>query len=512
MEEQSNFKLAGSYNSLPLNPNDIVSEADKSQEVEVTVMLRRKNQLPSALLKGKNVSRKNYEKNYSASKADADLVEAFAHNHNLSTVEVNLAARRVILKGTAGDFETAFNTNLQAVNNFMALTKEIQIPPSLSEIITGVFGMDQRPIARPMFQIARKDGNIVSHALSPNSFSPDQLAKIYGFPTGFTGKGQCIAIIELGGGFLSGDISNYFKGLGLKVPSVKAISVDGGKNTPSTADSADGEVMLDIEVAGCIANDATLAVYFSPNTDKGFLDAITTAIHDTGNNPSVISISWGAAEVNWSKQALDNFNEAFKSASALGVSVCVASGDSGSRDGETDGKVHVDFPASSPYTLACGGTHLEANNGTIKMETVWNDSTDSASGGGVSGYFPLADYQSKAGVPLEIDTKFKGRGLPDVAGNADPNTGYNVLVDGQKMVIGGTSAVAPLMAGLIALLNEKNQKPSGFINPILYSTPGLCRDITIGDNKTTSSGTGYSAGSGWDACSGWGVLSDLKTT
>ncbi len=512
MEEQSNFKLAGSYKPLPLNPNDVISEADKTQEVEVTVMLRRKKQLPSGLLKGKNVSRKTYEKNYSASKADAELVEAFAHSHRLSTVEVNLPARRIVLKGTAGDFETAFSTNLQAVNNFMALTKEIQIPASLSEIITGVFGMDQRPIARPMFQIAKNDGRIVSHAQSPQSFSPDQLAKIYGFPTGYTGKGQCIGIIELGGGFRSDDISNYFQGLGLAVPSVKAISVDGGKNTPSTADSADGEVMLDIEIAGCIANGAALAVYFCPNTEQGFLDAITTAIHDTGNNPSVISISWGAAEVNWSTQALDNFNEAFKSASALGVSVCVASGDSGSRDGETDGKVHVDFPASSPYTLACGGTHLEVSNDTIQRETVWNDSTDSASGGGVSGYFPLADYQSNAGVPLEIDTQFKGRGLPDVAGNADPNTGYNVLVDGQKMVIGGTSAVAPLMAGLIALFNEEYQKPSGFINPILYSTPGLCRDITEGDNKTTSAGTGYSAGSGWDACSGWGVLSGLTTT
>ena len=331
----------------------------------------------------------------------------------------------------------------------------------MSEIITGVFGMDQRPIARPMFQVARKDGKIISHGQSPQSFSPDQLAKIYGFPTGYTGKGQCIGIIELGGGFRSDDISNYFKSLGLAVPSVKAISVDGG-NTPSTADSADGEVMLDIEVAGSVANEAVLAVYFCPNSEQGFLDAITTAIHDTSNNPSVISISWGAAEVNWSKQALDNYNEAFKSASALGVSICVASGDSGSRDGETDGKVHVDFPASSPYTLACGGTHLEVENDTIKIESVWNDSTDSASGGGVSGYFPLANYQSNAGVPLELDTKFKGRGLPDVAGNADPNTGYNVLVDGQKLVIGGTSAVAPLMAGLIALVNEQNQKPCWF--------------------------------------------------
>ncbi len=257
--------------------------------------------------------------------------------------------------------------------------------------------------------------------------------------------------------------------------------------------------MLDIEVAGAVAPGATIAVYFAPNTDQGFLDAITKAIHDTVNKPSVVSISWGSAEVNWTQQALDNFNEAFKTAASLGVTICIAAGDSGSRDGETDGKVHVDFPASSPYALACGGTKLEVSNNTITAETVWNESNDSASGGGVSSYFPLPDYQANAGVPLEVDTQFKGRGVPDVAADADPDTGYKVLVDGQQMVIGGTSAVAPLMAGLIALLNEQNKTPSGFIHPTIYANPGLCRDITSGDNKTTSAGTGYTAGPGWDA-------------
>ncbi|HUZ58606.1 MAG TPA: S53 family peptidase [Hanamia sp.] len=506
MAEQSNFKLAGSYRSFPLATTDKVSEPERSEIMEVTVMLRRKKKLPPRVFKGNILSRKNYENTYASAREDANKVEAFAHTHGLSTVEVNLARRSIILRGTLSDFETAFNTHLQSVNNFRALTSEVQIPESLSNIITGVFGLDSRPVAKPRFQVAKKEGKIISHAQSPHSFTPDQLAKIYGFPIGFTGKGQCIGIIELGGGFRSEDISNYFKSLSLEVPTVKAISVDGGKNSPSTADSADGEVMLDIEVAGTVANGATIAVYFTPNTDQGFLDAITTTIHDTNNQPSVISISWGAAEVNWTTQALDNFNEAFKTAAALGVSICVASGDSGSRDGETDGKVHVDFPSSSPYALACGGTHLEVSNNKISSETVWNDSDDSASGGGVSTYFPLADYQVNANVPPEIDTKFKGRGSPDVAANADPDTGYNVLVDGQQLVIGGTSAVAPLMAALIALFNEQYKKPSGFIHPQLYADPGLCRDITEGNNKTTSADTGYTAGPGWDACSGWGVL------
>lgn len=512
MIELSNFKLPGSYLPLPASATDIVSEPDRNETIEVTVMISRKKKLPPRVLKGKILSEKVYQKSYSSGREDADKVEAFAHAHGLSTVEVNLARRSIILRGTLNDFETAFNTRLQLVNNFRTLTGEVQIPASLSHVITGIFGMDNRQVAHPMFRVARKEGKIISHVESPQSFYPNQLADIYGFPVGFTGKGQCIGIIELGGGFRPEDISNYFQSLGLTVPTVKAISVNGGKNNPSTYDSADGEVMLDIQVAGAVANGAAIAVYFAPNSDQGFLNAITTAIHDTNNQPSVISISWGAAEINWTKQALDNFNEAFKSAAALGISICIAAGDSGSRDGQTDSKVHVDFPSSSPYALACGGTRLEVSNNKISAETVWNDSAGSATGGGVSSYFPLADYQAKANVPLEIDTKFKGRGVPDVAANADPDTGYNVLVDGQQLVIGGTSAVAPLMAGLIALFNEQYKKPSGFIHPQLYTDPGLCRDITVGNNKTTSVNSGYSAGPGWDACTGWGVLSRLVSS
>jgi len=466
--------------------------------ITVTVRLRRKKGLPA----GEILSREIYARDYAASQADIEQVEAFAHSYLLTTVEADLGRRSVILRGKLNDFEKAFNTTLKSSNTFRALTADASVPDHLKDIIVGVFGLDNRPIARPMFQI--------SHAASPQAFTADQLAKIYGFPSGVTGKGQCIGIIELGGGFRPADISNYFKGLGIPAPSVKAIAVDDGQNSPTTPDGADGEVMLDIEVAGAVAPDATIAVYFAPNTDQGFLDAITKAIHDTVNKPSVVSISWGSAEMNWTQQALDNFNEAFKTAASLGVTICVAAGDSGSRDGETDGKVHVDFPASSPYALACGGTKLEVSNNTITGETVWNESNDSASGGGVSSYFPLPDYQANANVPPEIDTQFKGRGVPDVAADADPDTGYKVLVDGQQMVIGGTSAVAPLMAGLIALLNEQNNKPSGFIHPTIYADPGLCRDITSGDNKTTSVGTGYTAGPGWDACSGLGVLSKLK--
>ncbi len=513
MKTQKKVALAGSNRVAPAKT--ALKKVDPETFIEVTVRIRRKKSIDEALAAGQQISREDYEKEFGAAIQDADLVEAYAHNHHLTTVAVHLARRSVILKGKISDFEEAFTVKLHDTENneglqFRIRTGDICIPEGLKDIITGIFGFDERPAARPMFQIYKPAQGIINHAATTQSYTADQLAKIYGFPTGVTGKGQSIAIIELGGGYKTADITNYFKKLGIKKPTVKAVSVDGGKNAPTTPDGADGEVLLDIEVAGAVAPEAKIVVYFAPNTDQGFLDAITQAVHDTTNKPSVISISWGAAEVNWTQQAMTNFNETFKAAALLGVTICVASGDNGSSDGVTDGKVHVDFPSSSPYALACGGTKLVTDSSNkITSETVWHASANSATGGGVSEFFPLPDYQNNTNVPASLNNSFKGRGVPDVAGNADPSSGYQVLVDGQQFVIGGTSAVAPLMAGLIALINQQKGKPAGFINPTLYSTPNLCRDITSGDNKTTATKTGYAAGTGWDPCTGWGILSKL---
>jgi kumamolisin len=505
------IKLEGSAKAAPegnrvdtLRPDDVFN---------VTLRIRRKKSIEPVLKAGRRMTHENYEKNFGASEKDIARVERFSHENHLTIVESNKARRSVVLKGTVADFEKAFQTQLAHYrdaqgNTFRGRAGDLHIPAELEAIIEGVFGLDDRPMARPMFKVAKQDGAFVTHAASLQSFTPDQVAAIYGFPKA-TGKGQCIAIIELGGGYRTADLSAYFTRLGITPPAIKAVSVDGGHNKPSNPNSADGEVMLDIEVAGAVAPGAAVVVYFTPNTDKGFLDAITTAIHDTQNKPSAISISWGSAEKNWTAQSLKSFNEAFKAASLLGVTVCAASGDQGSSDSEHDGKVHVDFPSSSPYVLACGGTRLTLRNGAIASETVWHDSDSSASGGGVSDVFPLPGYQQKTTVPPSLNTGLKGRGVPDVAANADPATGYKVLVDGQEAVIGGTSAAAPLMAAFIARVNQKKAKKAGFIHPALYAKPALCRDITQGNNITTSTHKGYKAGAGWDACTGWGVLSKL---
>ena len=511
--------LPGSEKSAPEGTQ--LSTLKPTDVFEVTVRVNRRQPIDALVTTeapvAQPLSQSQYTRRFGGDPATLRAVEAYLHTHGLSTVLLSAARRSVIVRGTVEQFSAAFGVSLanyKAADGsvFRGRSGPVLVPTELLDLIEGVFGLDDRPAAVPHFQVFHRetDGIANPRAVSA-SFNPNQLAQIYNFPTGVTGKGQRIAIIELGGGFRQADITAYFKSLGLKAPLVKAVSVDGGVNSPGNANSADGEVMLDIEVAGAVAPGAQLIVYFAPNTDKGFLDAITTALHDTVNKPSVISISWGAAERNWTPQSLTTFNQAFQGAAALGITVCAAAGDTGSGDSVTDGKAHVDFPASSPFVLACGGTNLKTNGNTITAETVWHVSNDSATGGGISDAFDKPDYQTKANVPPSVnDGKRIGRGLPDVSAVADPSTGYNVRVDGKNLVIGGTSAVAPLMAGLVALFNEKRKKPVGFLNPVLYANPAVCRDITQGDNITVAGNKGYVAQPGWDGATGLGVVDGQK--
>ena len=492
--------------------------------VEVTVRVRRRQSLDPLVSTAsevtKPVSRGQYGRQYGAAPDHLKQVIDYATTHGLTVTGTSTERRSVFLQGTSAQMSAAFGVELTTYRDdsgqfFRGRSGPVHLPAALVDLVEGVFGLDNRPVARTHFQY-RPDptgSGIRPNALANEpAFTPPQLAKLYNYPAGVTGKGQCIALIELGGGFRTADITAYFKSLGLKAPSVKAVLVDGGKNSPGTADGADGEVMLDIEVAGAIAPEAKIVVYFAPNTDRGFLDAITTALHDSKNKPSVISISWGSAESSWTKQALDSFNQAFQAAASLGVTICAAAGDTGSSDSVTDGNAHVDFPSSSPFVLACGGTKLTAANGRIQSEVVWHESNTSATGGGISDVFDLPVYQQKAGVPPSVnDGKRMGRGVPDVGAVADPATGYKVRVDGQDFVIGGTSAVAPLMAGLIALINQQTGRSAGFMHPTLYAHPAVFRDILQGDNKTTTSQKGYAAKAGWDACTGLGVADGQQT-
>jgi kumamolisin len=515
--------LPGSH--LPAVPGaQEIGPAPPDHRFEVTVLVRPRAPL-SAKIKMETMSaqppqdrqylsREQLAAVHGADPADIAKVTAFAKAHNLTVAHTSEARRSVWLSGRCDEMCAAFGVTLQVYEHpdggtFRGRTGSILIPKELDGIVVGVFGLDNRPQAEAHFLI-RKPGDVQPSATSTNSqFTPTQIAKLYNFPANLDGSGQSIAIIELGGGFNTADLTTYFSNLGISTPDVTSVSVDGASNSPTNdANGPDGEVMLDIEIAGAIAPKAKIFVYFAPNTAQGFLDAVTQAVHDTVNKPSVISISWGGPESTWNSQAFQQFDQAFQDAAALGITVCIAAGDSGSGDGASDGKAHVDFPCSSPNALGCGGTRLNASNTTIFSEVVWNDPDDGATGGGISDQFPVPSYQENAGVPPSANPDRRiGRGVPDVAANADPSTGYSIRIDGQDTVAGGTSAVAPLWAGLVARLNQSLGKPVGFLNPIIYgfdSQTAVFRDITSGNNGA------YSAGPGWDACSGLGVADGTK--
>jgi kumamolisin len=480
------------------------------QPISVSVIVRRKNPLKLSDLKGRRVSHAEFNEQFAAAPADFDRIRAFAQEHGLTVDEAasSLPRRTIVLKGTAAAMEKAFGVELNSYEDttqkkrFHGFEGTISLPADHAEPIEAVLGLDARPIATPHFRRRDADSDPDKRkkkqptTAQPQPFSAVQVAQLYDFPTNLNGSGQTIGILELGGGYEASDLQTYFSGLGLSVPNVTAVSVDGGTNSPGDPNGADGEVELDIQVAGAVANAANIAVYFAPNTDQGFIDAITTAVHDTTNKPSVLSISWGGPESSWAQSSITALDNACQSAGALGVTITVASGDSGSSDG-TSGTV-VDFPASSPHVLACGGTELFGSGSTITEEVVWDDQPQGgASGGGFSTTFPVPTWQTSA-----LPSGSSGRGVPDVSGDASPESGYNVVVDGQQEVVGGTSAVAPLYAGLIALINQQlaqqGAASAGFINPTLYENPNAFHDITQGNNGS------YSAGPGWDACTGLG--------
>ena len=496
----------------PVNPDELI---------QASIYLRKKTQSDLDQVIQQQVAglrqpltREEYAATYGADPADVQVIEDFARQQHLSIGEVSLARGVVVVKGTAAAMSAAFGANLQRYElqgtTYRGRSGPLSLPAHLQGIITAVLGIDDRPQAQPFIKRPAATATGIS-------YTPLQVAHLYDFPMIGKGAGQTIALIELGGGYRDTDIATYFQQLGLTAPNVVSVSVDGAQNAPTTAKSADSEVALDIEVAGAVAPGARIVVYFAPNTDAGFLDAITTAIHDTTSTPSVISISWGSAEMFWTAQSLQAMNQAFQAAAALGITVFCAAGDFAALDFflDVDELLHVSFPASSPYVLACGGTKLTSANGQITQEIVWNESALSATGGGISDVFALPSWQKEKQIPPSINPDHRvGRGVPDVAGNADPSTGYQILVDGQASVLGGTSAVAPLWAGLVALLNEQLGKPLGYLNPVLYQLEnvGAFHDITEGDNRILKgdSHAGYSARPGWDACTGLGTPNGTK--
>jgi kumamolisin len=544
--QQQYIALPGSERQLVPGAH-AVGPVDPHEVIQITVQVRSRAgahdlseavDAMGALSPGERtyLTPEEFEAKYGADPADIDKVVAFAGQHQLQVVQINQAQRTITLSGTVEAVTRAFRVKLMQYDSpqgsYRGRLGPVHVPADLQPIIEGIFGLDNRLQARPQIVLTHKqsathealttsrsastaDSAGAAGAENVVSYLPPEVGKIYNFPAHLSGSGQCIGLIEFGGGFRQSDIAAYFRHLNLPLPHVEAVSVDGTPNQPGANPDIDGEVMLDIEVAASLASSANIVVYFAQFTEQGWVQAISTAIHDRQHRPSVLSISWGFTEGQdiWTSQAIRAVNQAFQSAALLGVTVCCASGDDGSEDQLADGHAHVDFPASSPYVLACGGTTLHISGQAVTGESVWNDgpraSGGGSGGGGISTMNAVPSWQH-GHVPQSVNPGHRrGRGVPDVAGNADGNSGYTILVDGQVATnVGGTSAVAPLWAGLIARLNQGLGKPVGYLNPLLYgklSGSGAFHDITAGSNDPTNGLIGgYLARPGWDACTGWG--------
>lgn len=319
------------------------------------------------------------------------------------------------------------------------------------------------------------------------------LCAAYKWPSGLAGGGV-IAIVELGGGWVQSDMDSFFQSIGQPTPEITDVSVDGTRNSPNQSvgsdDDPDYEVALDIQVSGAAYFAATgraaaIRVYWS----QDIASAVKLAALD---GCDACTISWGSDEANWGAAGAEQMESTAATATSAGMIVFAASGDNDSSDGGAT-PANVDCPSSCPHVVGCGGTLK-----TATAETVWNDNpgeTDGeGTGGGYSSIFPAQAFQIGAPAAPSSTTAGTGRMVPDACADADPNSGYEIFVHGAQSVVGGTSAVAPLYAGLFASLGRK----LGFVTPKLWENQGAFHDITVGGNGF------YNASPGPDPCSGIG--------
>ena len=490
----------------------LVTPLDPIQQLSVTVVVRRPTYNGTTLqdhaqgiVAGTHLvlDHAEFRDMFGATDDDLDLVASFASAHGLTVENRYHSGANLILTGTAGAFNSAFGITLNQLvaddRTYHTYDGELVIPDELNNIIENVLGLDTSVVFTHSARVYDPD-TVGSPSSVP--LTPQQVATAYNFPTN-DGAGSCVAIIELGGGYTNQNLTSSFNRIGItQTPTVVPVATAYGTNNPGNSE-ADGENMLDIYVIGGIVPKSTIAVYFGNPYQAGFHAALAAAVYDNIRSPSIISISWGAIE---SSGYLDDL---LISALVKGITVTVATGDYGSKASANTNVYTVQYPVSSPYVLACGGTTLQLNpNGTIANETVWNGGSH-GSAGGVSTIYSVPPYQtgltSKL-YPTPTVTTLRGRGIPDVAGNADSATGYqfyyglpNIYTD---QGVGGTSAVAPLYAALFARITSLGYKVR-FINSVLYSNPQVFQDITVGNNACPAA-QGYSATTGWDACTGLG--------
>jgi len=452
---------------------------------------------------------------------EVKLVADWAVANGLTLVEAHAGMATVKAQGTIHTFNQLFKITLETVTTdtrtYITHQGAISIPDEINDVVENILGLDNSITFQ---SYARLEPDTLSPsgtngAVDPsiiNAPSPIDLAAAYQYPTvqgGYTAQGAntCVGIVELGGGWTTQNLNSTFGRLSLSNPTIVDVSVDGGTNDPTDLGSS-GEVMLDIYCVGATALGAKIAMYFAPNTFQGFIDCILAAANDNTNNPSVLSISWGTIDTNWFGLNAQ-FDTALQAAIVKGITTFVAAGDFGVCALSGAATYTVQYPTTSPYVISAGGTVVTINNDyTIASENAWGTAGGLyAGGGGVSTLYSVPSWQtglsSKTYPTPSSPVTLTGRAIPDVSAMA---TGYSFYY-GSPNYYGtfvGTSAVAPLLSGLMARLNSITGSKIGFVNSAWYAAKSTAfNDITVGDNHGGNT-VGYVATAGWDAATGVG--------
>ena len=535
--EDSYVALAGSARSHR-SGSEVMGASDPQETCDVTVKVRRKAALPEPD-PDRPIDRAELTAKYGADAADLDAVERVLTAYGLTVKSRSEATHSIEFAGPVAAMEQAFQVKLHRVKHrvkdgpaqekeyaYRGRTGVLHVPSSLDNIVTGVFGLDTRPMIK---RFRHRVTTALSTSTIPPSdqrawYIPQELATAYRFPDG-DGTGQSIAILEFGGRYLPADLTTFLQQVGLpdatpdvEVRSIRPLPVQ-DQNDPD----ATGEVMLDIEVVAALCPAAKIVVLFSQFTEDGWVANLDAVLADA-TSPKVVSVSYGLAEGTdvWTTDAIKAVNDALKALANAGITVCVAAGDDGSDDQVGNSQAQLDFPAGSPYVLAVGGTALNKKTGA---EVVWFDGDGlrqdggGSTGGGVSGFNPRPSWQQGIDVNTVNSGALNGRIVPDLAADAAGSTGYYLVApdpnsnnQAVSLVSGGTSAATPLIAALLVRLQQAG-KVLGFFTPRLYaSSPNsggqpigavAFRDVTQGQNAAGNA-PGYSAGTGYDACTGWG--------
>jgi kumamolisin len=498
-------------------------ELDLTTRIDITLVLRRREPLlPEYQKIGERLSGTELAGRYGADPQDITLVREVLTGFGLDVLGADPASRRMFVTGPLGELASVFATTLRLVSRAPASasaspddsgpvvhryrTGGLSLPAELDGVVIAVLGLDDRPQVRPCVEWSVPYG---SASAADGSLTAPDMVPVYQFPRGAEGDGQTLAILEFGDAFSADELTHYFASLGMDPPTVVSMAAGGGAVAmPSVQPGREppGEepfsgTMTAVAVSGALVPRARHAMYFAPKTDQGVLDAISSAVY-ASPVPTAIVIGWGQSEDSWTAQARTAVSQALADAAALGITVCVASGDGGSGGNQEDGQSHVFFPASSPYALACGGTSLRAQR--IGAERAAAEVAWPSAGGGVSDVFALPAWQAAAGVPPHADGGGMGRGVPDVAASADPSFGYAFPGSTIAGSFGGTATAAALWAALVCRLAQATGRRPGFLHLVIYDgiSPGVTqpgfRAITEGTNGA------YRAGPGWDACTGLG--------